>query len=104
MCYTHQALDQFLEDLLDPHIPSSNVVHLGSAAKATTNAQVLSLKELQSSVKLSQEQWGMLNFRKQEIKESTTPRDAVGASREVDVGKSDLLEYLRFLLDDLPTF
>lgn len=88
VCYTYRAVDQFLEDLLDMHISSSNIERLGSAAKATTRAQVLSPKELRSRVKLSQEQWGMRNSRKQEIKESTTLRNAVGASQEADVSKS----------------
>lgn len=105
MCYTHHALDQFLEELLDLDIPSSDMVRLGSPAKATARTQTLSLKDLRSSVKISQEQWGMLNSRKQEItEESTRLKNTFDAFREANVGKSELLEYLEFQPDGPPFF
>ena len=105
MCYTHHALDQFLEDLLDLDIPSEDMVRLGSAAKATARTQTVSLKDLRSSVKLNQEQWGMLNIRKQDIiDESTRMKDSFDAFRDASVIKSELLEYLEFQFDGLPFF
>ena len=100
MCYTHHALDQFLEDLLDLDIPSSDMVRLGSAAKATARTQTLSLKDLRSSVKISQEQWAMLNIRKQDIADETTRlKNSFDAFRDAGVTKSELLEYLEFQSD-----
>ena len=105
MCYTHHALDQFLEDLLDLDIPSSEMVRLGSAAKATARTQTLSLKDLRSSVKISQVQWAILNLHKQDISdESDRLKGCFDSFRDANVSKSELLEYLEFQSDGPPFF
>jgi hypothetical protein len=105
VCYTHHALDQFLEDLLDMDIPSADIVRLGSAKKATVRTQPLSLNDRRPSVRLSPEQWQMLNLRKQEVtEESKILQNAFDAFRNTHVTKSEILEYLEFQLDGPPYF
>jgi hypothetical protein len=105
VCYTHHALDQFLENLLDMNIPAAHIVRLGSAKKATDRTRPLSLNELRSSVKLSQIQWAMLNIRKQDVtEESRNLQKAFDAFRNTSVSKSDVLEFLEFQSDGPPYF
>ena len=81
------------------------MVRLGSAAKATTRTQNLSIKDLRSSVKISQEQWGMLKSRKHEItEESTRLKNDFDVFREANVSKPELLEYLEFQANGPPYF
>jgi hypothetical protein len=105
VCYTHHALDQFLEDLLDLRIPASDIVRLGSPTKATTRTQPLSLTALRSTVKINQLQFFMLNLRKQDVtEERISLHNAFDAFGDANVSKSDLLEYLEFQLDGPPFF
>jgi hypothetical protein len=105
VCYTHHALDQFLEELLDLDIPSSDIVRLGSAAKATAKMQPLSLHALRSSVKINQQQFTMLNLRKLGVRhERISLHNAFDAFGDANVSKSELLEYLEFQFEGPPFF
>ena len=105
VCYTHHALDQFLEELLDLGIPESDIVRLGSPAKATPRTQPLSLKEMRQSVKLNQDQWRMLNLRKDQVREECRSlQDAFRAFRDANASKFDLMEHLEFQMDGPPFF
>lgn len=70
VCYTNHALDQFLEDLLDIGIPSSDLVRLGG--KSTPRTEPLSLFKLLRSganrrIKpLTREDWTGIDALKQE--------------------------------------
>ncbi|PYI10434.1 putative AAA family ATPase [Aspergillus sclerotiicarbonarius CBS 121057] len=59
MCYTNHALDQFLEDLLDIGIDQSQIVRLGS--KSTNRTSQLSIHELKSDYRRSQNSWAVIN-------------------------------------------
>jgi Rad3-related DNA helicase len=103
VCYTHHALDQFLEELLDLGIPESDIVRLGSPTKATTRTQPLSLKEMRQSVKLSQGQWRMLNLRKDLVREkSRNLHEAFKVFSQANAVKSDIMEHLEFKMDGPP--
>lgn len=105
VCYTHHALDQFLEDLLNLGIPASDIVRLGSTKKATARTQTLSLKQARSSVKLSREQYEMLNLRKQEVvEEGETLSDAFASFQQAHFSESEILEHLKFRTDGAPFF
>lgn len=105
VCYTHHALDQFLEDLLDLGIPASSIVRLGSSAKATSRTQPLSLKELRSSVKMDPVQWTILNMQKIHLNdEEQSLANAFNAFRAADASKFEILEHLEFQTDGPPFF
>ena len=105
VCYTHHALDQFLEELLDLDIPEFDIVRLGSPAKATPRTQPLSLKEMRQSVKLNQDQWRMLNQRKDLVREECRNlQEAFKAFSEANASKSDIMEHLEFKMDGPPFF
>ncbi|PWY84476.1 putative AAA family ATPase [Aspergillus sclerotioniger CBS 115572] len=59
MCYTNHALDQFLEDLLDIGIDQSEIVRLGS--KSINRTSQLSIHELKSDYRRSQDSWAVIN-------------------------------------------
>lgn len=105
VCYTHHALDQFLEDLLDLGIPAGDIVRLGSSKKATVRTQPLSLTELRSNIRLNQDQWRMLNSAKQDVaREDQNLKKAFQDLRKANPGRSAILEYLEFQPDGLPFF
>jgi hypothetical protein len=86
-------------------IPDSAIVRLGSASKATSRTQPLSLKELRSSVKLDPIQWSMLNMRKLGLSmEEQALSNSFVAFKEADASKFEILEHLEFQLDGPPFF
>lgn len=105
VCYTHHALDQFLEELLDLGISKEDIVRLGSPKKATNRTRPLSLTEQRTNIKLTKDQWGMLNSAKQKVTlEGLALQRAFKALREANPGRSAILEYLEFQSDSLPFF
>jgi hypothetical protein len=100
VCYTHHALDQFVEELMNLGIPIHDIVRLGSAKKATPRTQAVSLHQSRSSVRLTPTQHGMLNLRKIDVTAAGKGlRDAFTAFQHADFSKSDILEHLEFKSD-----
>jgi len=105
VCYTHHALDQFLGDLLKLGILESDIVRLGSIKKATARSQAISLTQMRSSVRLTREQYEMLNLMKLKAsKASHTLREAFAGFQQADPSKSDILEHLEFRSEGPPFF
>ena len=97
VCYTHHALDQFLEDLLNMGIPDEDIVRLGSVKKATPRTRCLAIRQAMSSVKLSREQCQILDMARQESSdEADRLRDAFTNLEQAKFSKNDILEYLEF--------
>ena len=59
--YTNHALDQFLEDLCEADIPSSDIVRLGSKTKCSEATSSLLLCEQQSGFRRSKDAWEIIN-------------------------------------------
>jgi hypothetical protein len=94
-----------LEDLLDLGIPESDIVRLGSSAKATVKTQSLSLHAQRASVKLSEAQWHMLNIQKQRSTEEAQKLcSAFDAFLKIDANKFDIMQHLEFQLDGTPFY
>ncbi|MCJ1288012.1 hypothetical protein MMC26_007365, partial [Xylographa opegraphella] len=97
VCYTNHALDQFLEDLLKIGIPSKEIVRLGSASKSSLSTKPLLLSEQQSSYKLRQAEWEIINMRKSEVTDvGKRLRTAFKDYHAKAASKSDIMEYLEF--------
>ncbi|OAL25146.1 hypothetical protein AYO22_05023 [Fonsecaea multimorphosa] len=97
VCYTHHALDQFLEELLDLGIPDSDIVRLGSTKKATIRAKPLSLQENPSSRKLTPIQFNMLQKARAAVtQKGRALRQAVARLQGTNFSKSEVLEHLEF--------
>lgn len=94
-----------MEDLLDLGIPDSDIIRLGSSAKATVRTQPLSLNAQRGSVKLSQAQWQMLDIQKlRSTAEAQNLSKAFDAFLMTDASKFDILQHLEFQLDGPPFF
>jgi hypothetical protein len=97
VCYTHHALDQFLEDLLNMGIPDEDIVRLGSVNKATPRTRCLAIRQATSSVKLSREQCQILDMaRKESSDEGDRLRDVSKNLEQGKFSKDDVLEHLEF--------
>lgn len=95
MCYTNHALDQFLEDLLDIGIDSSEIVRLGS--KSTPRTHALSLKEQNASRVRSQSTWNTINtLDSQGQEQRTNIEDSFNAYQKLSADSSAILDYLEF--------
>ncbi|KAI4274065.1 MAG: hypothetical protein L6R38_006184 [Xanthoria sp. 2 TBL-2021] len=102
VCFTNHALDQFLEDLLDVGIPESTMLRLGNIGRATSRLRSLGLREQASASKLTPAAWSAI----QQLKALTnhlSERLSQSFDRYIktNVSKSDLMEYLEFLDDDI---
>ena len=105
VCYTHHALDQFLEELLDLGIPDSDIVRLGSSKKATIRAKPLSLQESPSSRKLTPIQFNMLQKARDAVTlKGRALRQAVSRLQGTNFSKSEVLEHLEFRSEGPPFF
>ena len=94
-----------MEDLLDLGIPESDIVRLGSSAKATVRTQSLSLYAQRASVKLNQAQWQMLNIQKQRsTDEAQKLCSAFDTFLKIDANKFDIMQHLEFQLDGPPFY
>ncbi|CAD6447396.1 0557e774-38d7-48ff-aa0d-164e8d9530c5 [Sclerotinia trifoliorum] len=106
VCYTNHALDQFLEDLLDIGIPSSNMIRLGS--KSTPRTKKLSLREQgpsKGSGKLNSSQWDRIHKLESSLNQHKTRLErAFRWYHSNQVSKQQILDYLEFLPDDIPFF
>lgn len=90
---------------MDLGVPESEIVRLGSPAKASARVRHLSMKDLRATVKLNRDQWSVLNELEQSISnESSALQDAFQDFREARANKKDLLDYLEFAPEDLPFF
>jgi AAA domain len=97
VCYTHHALDQFLEELLDLGIPTSDIVRLGNAKKATQRTSPLSLWESGSRHKFMANQVWLLNKAREAIKDAATSLVAAFTRfQQTNLSKADVLEHLEF--------
>ena len=102
VCFTNHALDQFLEDLMDIGIPSSEIVRLGG--KSTDRTKPLMIRE-QKPVKLNPDHWNRIDKLKQRLQNHETRiRDVFKRFRNTNIQKNQLMEYLEFLSEDLPFF
>ena len=104
VCYTHHALDQFLEDLLKMGIPAESIVRLGSNRKATTITKPLALFEQRSNIKFSSLQHSIIDTAKVNVMEEGNSLQAASAELfNMKFSKSEIMEYLEFLSDG-PSF
>jgi hypothetical protein len=102
VCFTNHALDQFLEDLMDIGIPLSDMVRLGG--KSTDRTKPLMVRE-QQSVKLTPNHWTRIDKLKQRLQNHETRiRDVFKRFQNSNIQKSQLMEHLEFLSEDLPFF
>jgi AAA domain len=100
VCFTHHALDQFLEDLLNLGIPDIDIVRLGSAKKATAMTQSLAIKQAISGMKLTREQCHMLDTIRQEASdEGDALQKAFVNFEQASFSKDDILEHLEFRIE-----
>ncbi|KAL8995168.1 MAG: hypothetical protein Q9169_005053 [Polycauliona sp. 2 TL-2023] len=105
VCFTNHALDQFLEDLLDVGIPASTMLRLGNIGKATARLQSLGLREQATAFRMMPAAWSAV----QQLKKSTSHlSERLSKSFDLcmsrNVSRSDLMEYLEFLDDDMNYF
>ena len=97
VCYTHHALDQFLEELLNMGIPDEDMVRLGSVNKATPRTRPLAIRQATFSVRLRREQCQILNMAKTESSdEGGRLRHAFTNLEQAKFSKGDILEHLEF--------
>ena len=100
VCYTHHALDQFLEDLIDSGIPEHDIVRLGATVKATPRAARLSIQRLSTKDGAKSDHWQRMKRLKEELKVVGQKLEmAFDSFREAVVSKDDLMEYLEFQMD-----
>jgi len=97
--YTNHALDQFLEELLDVDIPSTEMVRLGS--KSTQRTSSLLLSNQKGEYKRSHQSWAaieLLKAKRQDLVEELdrAMADYLGFTMSFD----DVMEYLEFSSED----
>ncbi|KAL8855223.1 MAG: hypothetical protein Q9221_000129 [Calogaya cf. arnoldii] len=102
VCFTNHALDQFLEDLLDVGIPESTMLRLGNIGRASSRLRSLGLHEQAAAFKLTSPAWSAI----QQLKASTNHlsgrlSQSFDRYMRTNVSKSDLMEYLEFLDNDM---
>jgi hypothetical protein len=102
VCFTNHALDQFLEDLMDIGIPSSDMVRLGG--KSTDRTKPLMVRE-QKGVKLTSNHWARIDKLKQRLyNHETRIRDLFKRFQNSNTQKNQLMDYLEFLSEEPPFF
>ncbi|KAL3469205.1 P-loop containing nucleoside triphosphate hydrolase protein [Aspergillus californicus] len=95
MCYTNHALDQFLEDLLDIGIDSSEIVRLGS--KSSTRTAHLSLSAQGSNFSRSSASWRIIDELKNKVNElNGSFAAAFNAYSAFKLTAGTLIEFLEF--------
>lgn len=95
VCYTNHALDQFLEDLLDIGIPSSQMVRLGG--KSSPRTKCMALFDQSTNFKQTKATWKMIDEIKIKTDAlATSLHQAFARYQSTDVRLADLLEYLEF--------
>ncbi|KAI9769554.1 MAG: hypothetical protein M1840_004032 [Geoglossum simile] len=100
VCYTHHALDQFLEDLLIQRVPAFDIVRLGSAKKATAKTEALSIKQTRATTRLTREQGLMFDLRRQDVTEAGKNLcNAFASFQQTSFSKPEILEHLEFKSD-----
>ncbi|KAK5630234.1 hypothetical protein RRF57_005949 [Xylaria bambusicola] len=105
LTYKNHALDQFIEDLMNLGIQKSEIVRLGSTMKAATTVRDLSMKDAAQQVKLTKEQWNMLDLmRKGAQEEGKSLEQAFLELEQQAPSKGEILDYLEFLTEGLPFF
>ncbi|KAH7014058.1 P-loop containing nucleoside triphosphate hydrolase protein [Macrophomina phaseolina] len=105
VCYTHHALDQFLEDLLNLGVPESSIVRLGSTMKATLRTSALSLEQARQSAKLRYEQFQLLDLLKKRLaEEESSLNEAFNSFQQAQFSKPEILEHLEFRSDGAPFY
>lgn len=98
VCYTHHALDQFLEDLLKLGISSGDIVRLGSTSKATATTRALSLHEMRSTVKFTSLEHTFIDITKGDVSDKSQILQSLFADLfQMNFSKPEILEYLEFL-------
>ena len=105
VCYTHHAVDQFLEELLDLGISTSDIVRLGNAKKATQRTSPLSLWESVSRQKFTANQVRLLNKAREAIKDAAASLTAAFIRfQHTSLSKADVMEHLEFQSEGPPFF
>ncbi|GAW16095.1 hypothetical protein ANO14919_055180 [Xylariales sp. No.14919] len=105
LTYKHHALDQFIEDLLKLGIPRGHIIRLGSAMKATTSVQDLSMRNASQLVKLTREQRDILDWMKKKAQdEGKSLEQAFSGLEQRAPSRDELLEHLEFLTEGPPFF
>ncbi|KAL8814735.1 MAG: hypothetical protein Q9223_006064 [Gallowayella weberi] len=105
VCFTNHALDQFLEDLLDIGIPQYAMLRLGDIRKATSRLRDLGLHEQATKRKLSKAAWSNIQALKTLADDRATHlSETFKEFMRTSVSKTDLMEYLEFLSDDIKYF
>ncbi len=97
-------MDQFIEDVINMGIPRTEIVRLGSSAKASLSVRDLSMKDATSQVKLTREQCDILDWLKQKARnEEESLQQAFSGLEQQSPSKDDILEHLEFR-DEGPRF
>jgi hypothetical protein len=97
VCYTHHALNQFLEDLMKVGIPQDSIVRLGSQEKSSLLTKPLALSSCQSNFRLGRDHYNIINKAQNSraIKESLLKK-AYGPYAAESVSKLELMQHLEF--------
>jgi hypothetical protein len=102
VCFTNHALDQFLEDLIDIGIPTSDMIRLGG--KSTDRTKPLTLYE-QPGSKLTPSQWDKVNKLELRLQQHEDRLRKAFDRYRAGATKQRLMEYLEFALEEsLPFF
>jgi hypothetical protein len=102
VCFTNHALDQFTEDLIKIGIPMKDIIRLGG--KSTEATKLLTLRE-QKDISRKPRQWAIIDELKRKINRYEKKlQDSFKRYQSINTRKDHLMEYLEFLVDDLPFF
>ncbi|KAI9742870.1 MAG: hypothetical protein M1818_003599 [Claussenomyces sp. TS43310] len=102
ICFTNHALDQFLEELMNIGIPTSDMVRLGG--KSTDRTKPIMLHE-QIGAKLNSSQWNQIYTLEERLgQHEDRLRKAFKRFQSVNIQKSHIMEYLEFSSEPLPFF
>lgn len=105
LTYKHHALDQFIEDIIKLGIPRAEIVRLGSARKAASTVQDLSMRDAAFSVRLTREQCDILDWiRRKAQDEGESLQQAFSGLEQQAPSRHDILEHLEFLTEGPPFF
>ncbi|KAF2085428.1 P-loop containing nucleoside triphosphate hydrolase protein [Saccharata proteae CBS 121410] len=98
VCYTHHALDQFLDDLLKVGIPASDIIRLGATDRSTDSIKALSLFAKKRGKGISRDRFTVLDKLEAEVFEISQELKSNFASlRSLISGKFSLQELFDFL-------
>lgn len=102
VCFTNHAIDQFLEDLIDIGIPTSDMIRLGG--KSTDRTKPLTLYE-QPGSKLTPSQWDKVNKLELRLQQHEDRLRKAFDRYWAGGTKQRLMEYLEFAVEEpLPFF